>query len=74
MPRVNTRQALARDRSPIKNVSPGFQWASNRGGSRPSYPIKIVGIYVTMRHQALDPVEMRDVTPVLRFRDIGAYE
>jgi hypothetical protein len=58
----------------MKNYSPGLQWRSNRGGSAPTYPIRIVGITVTMRHQAVDPVEMRDVTPILRFKDIGAYE
>jgi len=63
------------ERSPIKNVSPGRQWESNGGGQwPPAYPIKIVGLYVQMRHKAIDPVEMKEVVPVLRFKDIGAYE
>lgn len=62
------------DRSPIPNLSPGFQWQSSGGGTTPVYPIRIVGITVTMFRTAADPVEMRPVTPVLRFRDIGAYE
>jgi hypothetical protein len=28
---------------------------------------------VNMHHQAIDPVEMRDVVPVLRFQNLGAY-
>ncbi|MCM8768318.1 MAG: hypothetical protein NC911_01330 [Candidatus Omnitrophica bacterium] len=63
------------ERSPIKNVSPGRQWESNGGGAwPPSYPIKISGLYVLMKRKAIDPVEMREVVPILRFKDIGAYE
>jgi len=63
------------ERSPIRNVSPGRQWESNGGGNwPPAYPIKISGLYVQMKRKAIDPVEMREVLPVLRFKDIGAYE
>jgi hypothetical protein len=62
------------ERSPVPNHSPGLQWQSSSGGTAPVYPIRIVGITVTMRRTAPDPVEMRPVTPILRFRDIGAYE
>ena len=71
-------------RSPVRNLSPGRQWklcnglmgyvARPGGASTPKYPVKILGIYVTMYRKAVDPVEMRDVSPVLRFKDIGAYE
>ena len=61
-------------RSPVPNLSPGFQWQSDGGGTAPVYPIRVAGITVTMFRAAADPVEMRPVTPILRFRDIGAYE
>ncbi|MGI6100646.1 MAG: hypothetical protein ACOYD3_12970 [Kiritimatiellia bacterium] len=61
-------------RSPMKNYSPGRQWRSSGGGSKPRYPLHLTGLYVTMYRQAIDPVEMRDVMPVLRFQNIGAFE
>lgn len=63
-------------RSPVKNVSPGRQWrclSAASGPWPPAYPIKITGLHVNMHHQAIDPVEMRDVVPVLRFQNLGAY-
>ena len=62
-------------RSPVKNYSPGDQWMSNTAGSisQPEYPLRLTALYVTMYRQAIDPVEMRDVVPVLRFQNIGAY-
>ncbi len=68
------RFAIDPNRSPMQNESPGFQWRSDKGGSKITYPIQIVGITVSMYHQAVDPVEMRDVIPVLHFKDIGAYD
>ena len=61
-------------RSPVRNYSPGRQWRSSGGGRQPRYPLHLTGLYVTMYRQAIDPVEMRDVVPVLRFQNIGAFE
>jgi hypothetical protein len=63
-------------RSPVKNVSPGNQWrrVSGSGGTwPPAYPIRITGLHVNMYRQTIDPIEMRDVVPVLRFKNLGAY-
>ncbi|TWU15022.1 hypothetical protein Pla52o_55590 [Novipirellula galeiformis] len=61
------------DRSAMYS-SPGRQWKSSGHGTQPKYPLRVTALYVTMHRQALDPVEMRDVVPVLRFQNIGAYE
>ena len=63
--------AIDPSRSPIANLSPGYPWGPY--SETITYPIQIVGITVTMYHQAVDPVEMRTVTPVLCFQGIGAY-
>jgi hypothetical protein len=61
-------------RSSVRNYSPGRQWRSSGGGTQPRYPLHLASLYVTMYRQAIDPVEMRDVVPVLRFQNIGAFE
>ena len=59
-------------RSPVKNYSVGDQWRGG-GTAPPKYPLRLAGLYVSMYRQAIDPVEMRDVMPVLRLQDVGAY-
>lgn len=61
-------------RSTVKNRSPGNQWRSSGRADKPRYPLYLTGLYVTMHRKAIDPAEMRDVVPVLRFQNIGAYE
>ena len=58
----------------VKNRSPGNQWRSSGRAGKPRYPLYLTGLYVTMHRKAIDPAEMRDVVPVLRFQNIGAYE
>ncbi len=57
--------------SPIKNW---FTPQSGGGNRRVDYPIKINALYLSQMRWALDPSEMKPVSPVVRFRDLGTIE
>ncbi len=62
--------------SPIRIAGPGelgSQWQSTNGNHKIDYPIKLTGVAVSMRRQALNLTEMQEVNNVLRFRDLSAY-
>lgn len=62
--------------SPVMSNSPGGvegQWVVKNGSDKKVvYPVKVTGLAVEMAGRALDLTEMTPVTPVLRFRDLGA--
>ena len=63
--------------SPISVQSPGqdaFQWQHDGTGNRKiDYPIKATGFAVSMPRQALNLLEMEEVSLMLCFKDLSAY-
>jgi hypothetical protein len=63
--------------SPITVQSPGqdgYQWQHDGTGNRKiDYPIKVTGFAVSMPRQTLNLLEMQEVNPVLRFKELSAY-
>ena len=52
------------------NQSLGARWFSNPK-TPITYPIKITGLYITLTRQALSPAEMKEVSGVIRIKDLG---
>lgn len=63
-----------RGMKPLINQSLGGLWNSNGARRGISYPIKIVGLYVTLNRKALDPSEMKKVSGTIRLKNIGTTE
>ena len=63
--------------SPVKIASPGeneWQWAHDGTGDRRiTYPITLTGLAVEMPAKSLNILEMEDVPPVIRLKDLCTY-
>ena len=63
--------------SPVKIASPGeneWQWVHDGTGDRRiTYPITITGLAVEMPAKTLNLLEMEDVPPVIRLKDLCTY-
>lgn len=63
--------------SPIRVTSPGEdveQWQRDgRGNGRLDYPVKAVGLAVSMPRKALNLTEMEPVKPVVRLKNLSVY-
>ncbi len=63
--------------SPVKISSPGeneWQWVHDGTGDRQiTYPISITGLAVEMPAKTLNILEMEDVPPVIRLKDLCTY-
>ncbi len=64
--------------SPVRVITPGGpagQWVMTGGTNKTvRYPIKLTGLGIEMSKRALDLTEMKPVTPILRFKDLSAFE
>lgn len=65
------------DLSPVKVHAPGenqWQWQhAGNGDNQVTYPIKLIGFSVSMPRQSLNIREMKDVSPILRFKNFSTY-
>jgi hypothetical protein len=63
--------------SPVKIASPGeneWQWVHDGTGDRQiTYPVAITGLAVEMPVKTLNILEMEDVPPVIRLKDLCTY-
>lgn len=63
--------------SPVKISSPGenqWQWVHDGSGDRLiTYPIKVTGLAVEMPAKTLNILEMEDVPPIIRFKNLSTY-
>ena len=64
------------DQSPVRSrfyYSPGRLWTGSGGNGRIDYPIRVMGLSVTLKPKALDLAEMASVAPAILLKDLTVY-